>query len=271
MKNPTTLRFSLLAVAVVSLSLPGYPTAQERTESATEVVTRKASPTSQPAPDLHAVTHEILRLTNAFRRQEKLAEVRRSAKLQAAADYFATFMAKADKYGHTADEKTPAERAKEHGYEFCLLSENIASQWQSKAFTVEQLANGIFDGWKNSPEHRENMLDTDVLEASVAVAQSKETGHFYAVQMFGRSRDDAIRFEVTNESDVTVHYKLDKKKFVLEPEFTRMHELCRATKLELLGEDPDISTPLEIVQTHQGDTFQIVAGSTDAVTIERAK
>lgn len=262
-------RSLLIAVLVLSFSPPGQSFAQERTETATEIITRKAPRSPQPAPDLDSVSEEIVRLTNAFRRQEKRDEVQRNAKLQATAEYFAKFMADEDKYGHNADGQSSAERAKEHDYAFCLVSENIAYQWQSAGFGVKELANGFVEGWRKSPEHRENMLDPDVLDTGVAVAQSKESGYFYAVQMFGRSRDDSIGFQVANESGIVVHYRLGEKSFALEPQFTRMHELCRTTKLELLGEDPDISTPLKVVQTHQGDAFRIVAGSTDAVTIER--
>lgn len=35
-------------------------------------------------------------------------------------------MAKTGKYGHAADGRKPAERAAAHGYEYCIVRENIA-------------------------------------------------------------------------------------------------------------------------------------------------
>jgi len=152
------------------------------------------SPAAAPAraetktPELPKVVQRIVDRTNDFRKSEKREPVRVNAELTKAAEYFAKFMAESGKYGHEADGQKPADRAKKHGYDYCLVLENIAYLYNSEGFGTEDLAGGLIKGWQESPGHRKNMLDPDVIETGVAVARSEKTGYFYAVQMFGRPR-----------------------------------------------------------------------------------
>jgi hypothetical protein len=50
-----------------------------------------------------------------------------SPQLMEAAQDLAKFMASTDKYGHIAGGSRPAARAKQHGYNYCIISENIAT------------------------------------------------------------------------------------------------------------------------------------------------
>jgi len=75
----------------------------------------------------------------------------------------------------------------------------------------------FFEGWKHSPGHRKNMLDPDVTETGVAVAQSEDTHYFYAVQIFGRPKSMSIAFQLTNESDKTIQYEIAGQTFSLPP------------------------------------------------------
>lgn len=182
-------------------------------------------------PDLPAAEKQIFSETNAFRRQEGRGELKVNAELSKAAHYFAKFMAETDKYGHTADGKEPWDRAKKYGYDYCLIEENIAYQFDLRGFTTRRLAEGFVEGWKHSPGHRKNMLNADVGEIGVAVAHSPQSGKFYAVQMFGRPKSAAIQFSVANRSDTAVTYKVDEESFTLEPRFTRTHEACTVPKV----------------------------------------
>src|SRR5262249_46807432 len=140
------------------------------------------------SPDLSRAVEIIVRRTNEFRQKEGRGKVEVDPKLTEAALYFAGFMAKTNKYGHDADGRAPADRAKEHGYEICIIAENIAYEFKSAGFKTEELGQQFFDGWKHSPPHRKNMVDPDVTEIGVAIAQSPETGYYYAVQLFGRPK-----------------------------------------------------------------------------------
>ena len=44
------------------------------------------------------------------------------------------------------------------------------------------------------------MLDADATETGISVARSEHTGYYYAVQMFGRPKSDAIEFQISNRS-----------------------------------------------------------------------
>ena len=85
------------------------------------------------------------------------------------AQAFADYMARTDRYGHTADGNQPSDRAKARGYDYCIVLENIAYAFNSEGFTGEKLAGQFVTGWQNSPGHRRNMLDPDVTETGVAV------------------------------------------------------------------------------------------------------
>ena len=145
-----------------------------------------AQPGGSPDPD--QVARLVVGLTNELRGQEGREHVEINARLTEAARYFAGYMAKTGKFSHEADGSTPDARAKQYGYDRCIVSENIAYQYSSRGYATRELAQGFIDGWKKSPGHRRNMLDPDVTQTGVAVARGAKAGHYYAVQMFGRPR-----------------------------------------------------------------------------------
>jgi uncharacterized protein YkwD len=185
----------------------------------------------EKVPDVARAVRIILDKTNEFRRAEGRKEVAVKEKLHEAARYFAGFMAETGKYGHTADGNHPADRAKKYGYDYCIVLENIAYQYNSAGFSTEELGGKFFEGWKNSPGHRRNMLDADVTETAVAVARSEKTGYYYAVQMFGRPKSLAISFSVANNVGEEVRYKVGDQEFTLPPRYIRTHEVCRPPEL----------------------------------------
>ena len=145
-------------------------------------------------PEVGVVTRLIMEGTNEFRKEEGRAELKSQPQLVATARDFADFLARTDKFSHEADGSDPSERAKKHDYDPCIVAENIAYEYNSAGFESDELARRFIEGWKKSPGHRKNMLDPDLLEAGMAVAQSKESGKYYAVQVFGRPRSAAIEF-----------------------------------------------------------------------------
>lgn len=181
--------------------------------------------------DVASVTAGIVERTNDFRKGEKREPVKINGELTKTAEYFATFMADTGKYGHEADDQKPADRAKKHGYDYCIVLENIAYQYSSEGFTTDALTTAFVKGWQESPGHRKSMLDSDVTETGVAVARSEKTGYYYAVQMFGRPKSQAIAFKIENATDVAVEYKLGEEKFTLEPRYTRTHTVCRPDEI----------------------------------------
>jgi uncharacterized protein YkwD len=205
-------------------------------------------------PDLAAVTKAVVEQTNAFRKSEKRPDVAVNTKLADAARGFADYMARTGRYGHTADGSNPGERAAKQGYEYCIVLENIAYVFQSKGFTSEELTKTFVEGWEKSPGHRKNMLDPDVTETGVAVARSEKTGYYFAVQMFGRPKAQAIKFQVANRTGAEVKYKVGDKEFTLPAQYTRTHELCRPAEVtfEKTGEKA------ETVKAKSGSRFAVV-------------
>ncbi len=211
---------------------------------------------SAKAPDVLAAGSAIVEQTNAFRKQQGRAPVKLNAELARTARYFADFMARTDKYGHTADGKQPWDRAEEHGYEYCILLENIAWEFKSTGFTTAELAKSFVQGWEKSPGHRRNMLDADVVDTGVAVAHSTHSGRYYAVQMFGRPRSAAVVFKIANNTEKEIAYTVNGKKRTLPAGYAVTHTRCRR---------PDLRFP-----NLGGRTFHPADGSRYVVAADKA-
>lgn len=224
-----------------------------------------ASPIAWAAqPDTSQVERRVIESTNDFRRGERLRPVARDDRLDAAARSFAQFMAQTAKYGHDADGSSPSARARRHGYDYCLVSENISYQYSSRGFTTADLATQIFEGWKNSPGHRKNMLDADAGDTAVAVARSERTGYYYAVQMFGKPRSQAIHFQVRNASGAPVRYRVGDDTFTVSPRGVRTHVQCREEALVLEGARGEGSK----AAPRNGESF-VVIGDRGRISLRR--
>jgi len=212
---------------------------------------------SGQGPDLARVEKLVVDGTNQFRRSEGVGAVEADARLAKAARYFAQYMARTDTYSHDADGSRPSERARSHGYDYCLVSENISYQYSSADFGTGELAGRYLDGWKSSPGHRKNMLAAAATDTAVAVARSEKTGRYYAVQMFGRPKSEAIEFEVTNSARDAVRYRVADRTFELAPRATRIHQQCGPEDIALvaMGDGQRGNTSL---RAGNGDRFAIV-------------
>ncbi|HEX2475964.1 MAG TPA: CAP domain-containing protein [Lacipirellulaceae bacterium] len=198
-------------------------------------------------PDLQKAERAIVRLTNEFRRENGLEKLKTDDKLHKAASYFVAFMARTNKYGHEADGNQPWERVALFGYDYCVVAENIAYQMKSTDFETKELAGKFFDGWKESPPHRKNMLQPHVTETGVAIGHAPGSDRYFAVQLFARPQSDAIQFQVTNLTDETIHYTVgdaksheeepekaesDRQTFELPPRATMSHTRCLPARID---------------------------------------
>jgi uncharacterized protein YkwD len=243
----------MLIIPLLPISAIGQEIQEENLEalqSSERVSAERPSDQSVQVADL------VVQQTNEFRHSEHLQNVRPNPKLAQAAQYFANFMAKTDKYGHRADGKRPTDRAEKYGYEYCLISENIAYVYSSNPFSTAELAERFVTGWKNSAGHRKNMLDDAVHETGVGIAQSDKTGYWYAVQMFGRPKSAAIEFSIANHTDSEIKYSLAERTFPLPPRYTRTHTLCRPTEANF--DFPEGQGGTEKITPHSGDKFVVV-------------
>lgn len=187
-------------------------------------------------PDLNLVATAIVERTNAFRRSEGLGVLSRNATLDQAAKRFAEYLAKSGKFAHEADGRQPADRAKEAGYWYCTIAENLALNLDSRGFSVTKLADEAVDGWKASPGHRKNMLLPHVIEIGVGIARAPGADpKFLSVQLFGRPRRLAYEFRIQNASRETVTYTFGGQKHQLEPRVTVTHSACDPGKVHFFA------------------------------------
>jgi uncharacterized protein YkwD len=224
----------------------------------------EASSQAETEPDLSQAEDIILSQTNHFREEQGRQAVYKNTPLTEAAEYFAEYMARTEKFGHTADGQQPAERARQKGYDYCLVTENIGYQSNQAGFTTEQLAQGFVQGWQDSPEHRENMLAPHVVDIGVGIARSEENGAYFAVQMFGRPKDKAIELTVSNQSNSKIKYTLLglDKTFSLTPRATQIHRQCQPTQVQFATQARDETYSVEqdtrfVVTQDQAGNLQI--------------
>lgn len=238
MRMSARARFcSFLAVAFLSACT---------TASAQKSDGTRAVPLATQRPDLSNVEDRIVKATNDFRAEQGRRRVEVNLQLKGAAEGFARYMAKTGRYGHEADGRQPSDRVKAAGYAYCIVAENIAYAYSSADIPADKLVDTFVTGWKNSPRHRENMLDPDVTETAVAVARSPDTGYYYAVQLFGMPKSAEIAFQVSNESGMEIRYTVVPKAFTLPPDATRTHYACRPPEVKLAtgeGKQPDVLKP----------------------------
>lgn len=154
------------------------------------------------------IAEKIVRLSNDYRVASGLKKLAVNKSLTNAASDFAKYMLANEKYGHRADGRQPAERAEIAGYKYCVVRENIAYRVDPDQPSSSAVAEDFFDGWKESEEHRENLLAEHISEIGVAVASDDGTT-FYAVQMFGRPESAKFKVEIENQttSDQVIQFR----------------------------------------------------------------
>jgi len=216
-------------------------------------------------PDLPQTEIAIVEMTNAFRKENQLGEVKPNAALTAAARAFAHYLAKTGKFAHEADGREPSDRATEQGYRYCLLAENLALNLDSRGFESRQLASEAIEGWKESPGHRANMLQAGVTEIGVAVVEAPDKNPKYiSVQLFGRPDSLKIKFSVENRTGSPVRYALGEEAHTLPARTIVTHTMCDASLL--MFETAGTSMKFEI---YNGDKFTARTGSGGSVEVKR--
>jgi uncharacterized protein YkwD len=212
------------------------------------------------AINLDHTTALIVDKTNAFRRDHQLQALPSDANLTQAAQQFADFMARTNKYGHHADGRTPAERVKAAGYDYCAIRENIAYHRDSRPITAEDLARFFTQGWIGSPGHRENILAKYATETGTGVATTDGLT-FYAVQLFGRPKSASYEITLTNNTDSVQTLNIEaedrSQSIDLSPLTTLKMERCFPVTLTIenssITASIEDSAALEITRSDAGE------------------
>jgi uncharacterized protein YkwD len=225
-----------LATCIASISFPFVASGQQLKKFDPDYLT---SP--RGGPDLARAEEAIFRLTNEFRKEQGQTPLKWNKALDGAAAYFAAYMARTDKFGHTTDGNEPTERMTAYGYDSCVDAENIAHQRERRGVSTGALAQKFFEIWRDSPPHRENMLAPDLTEIGIAIGYSPASNRYYAVQNFGRPASAAIKFEVTNRTSQTLQFTVrmpvdrgnsEPERIELPARMTMWHTSCGASTID---------------------------------------
>jgi hypothetical protein len=180
-------------------------------------------------PDYPQVETFVVEMTNAYRRENKLGQVRINPKLTAAARKYAALLARTQEFSHTAGGTNAGDRIKATGYEFCSYGENLAMAADSRGFASRPLAASAVTGWINSPGHRANLLAPGVTEIGVGVALVPyQYPKYVTVQLFGQPRSGAVEFQISNTLKSSVSYTFAGKTHKIEPSYAITHTSCAA-------------------------------------------
>ncbi len=171
-----------------------------------------------PLPDVPAVEAAVIEMTNAYRRENKLGQVKASPTLTKTARAYAAYLAKNDAFSHTADNRDVGDRASASGYEWCSIGENLAMNLDSRGFETRALAQQTVEGWINSPPHKENLLGPYYTEIGVGVVQAPDKNPKYiTVQVFGRPQSAKYTFQIANSSGAPVTYTFSGEQHDISP------------------------------------------------------
>lgn len=186
-----------------------------------------------PLPDVPAVEQAVIEMTNAYRRENKLSEVRANPELTRTARAYATFLAKNKAFSHTADNRDVGARAKASGYAWCSIGENLAMNLDSRGFETRALARQTVEGWINSPPHKENLLGRSYTEVGVGVVEAPDKNPKYiTVQVFGRPQSLKFRFQIANATGQPIVYAFDGEDHDLRPNMSVTHTSCSPGTLD---------------------------------------
>lgn len=219
-------------------------------------------------PDIPKAEVAIIEQTNAFRAEHGLARVTTNAQLTAAARAYAKKLAARGELTHTLDGTTASQRARNAGYSYCQIAENLATIYDSRGFTAAEYAKRAVTGWEDSPGHRKNMLMAHVTETGVGVARGPTNDPRYvAVQLFGRPQSAQYSFKISNKSKTAVPFRFGDKDDVIEPRYTITIGACTPGEIAFDAKTP---SPARFeVRDGQLFTLQPDPGGGVAVTVSK--
>lgn len=222
-------------------------------------------------PDIPQVEAAILEMTNTYRGDQKLAPVKPSPALSAAARAYADYLARTNKFAHDADGRSVSERVTAAGYAFCEVSENLARSSDSRGFAARDLARTTVEGWVNSPGHRRNIEAAGVTEIGVAVARVPDRDpKFVAVQLFARPRALSYDVQIANTTKSNVVYTLGGARHDIAPHMATTHTVCQPTSVvfERAGSGARAVTLTARYETSKPQVFVVAPGKDGKPTIQ---
>ncbi len=138
---------------------------------------------------------QLIGLINGYRLSRGLRALTYDWRLTSAASYQANYMARTGDYSHVdLDGRTLGDRVHAAGYSFAFAGENIhlydpairRTLGIDRVYSVDQLAQYYFDGWRVSPGHNANLLSAEATNIGIGIAQDR-IGRIYVSAVFGHS------------------------------------------------------------------------------------
>ena len=218
-------------------------------------------------PDIPDTEAAIVEMTNDFRRANKLAPVTLNGQLTATARAYAKVLGGSKELSHLLAGTTPAIRAKNVGYAYCQIGENLASAYDSRGFTADGYAKLAVEGWEHSPGHRKNLLLPYVTETGVAVMRAgPDDPRYIAVQLFARPRGMKFEFKIKNTSASAVPYTLGGAQHAVEAHGTLTLTACMPREIAF---STDVRTGAKgHYETREGQVFTLKPADGGGVIVE---
>ncbi|WP_290986474.1 CAP domain-containing protein [Hyphomicrobium sp.] len=224
-------------------------------------------------PDLPKVEQHIVDMTNQVRQEKNLPALKVDAMLSKAARAFAQSVANSGKFSHTADGRTPAQRAEAAGYKHCDIAENLAMDENAAGYDTGALALQAIAGWMNSPPHRANILRASISEIGVGVARAPGAKpKFISVELFGQPAAKSLTFKIRNVAKVAVTYAFGGKSYDLKPGVSVVHTSCSQDQLVISQPGGIFSSGSEIarITAENKKLYTLKAGANGAPTLDIA-
>lgn len=224
-------------------------------------------------PDLPQVEQHILEMTNQVRQEQNLPALKLDAMLAKAARAFAQKVANSGNFSHTADGRTPSQRAENAGYKHCDVAENLAMDESAQGYDTGALALQAIAGWMNSPPHRANILRSSVSEVGIGVARAPGAKpKFISVELFGQPASKIYTFKIRNIADLQVSYSYGGKSYELKPGASAVHSSCSQSELVISQPGGLFSSASEIarVTAENKKLYTLKADSAGAPKLEIA-
>lgn len=138
-----------------------------------------------PGPCLNTQEAAFLKLINDYRAEHGAKPLAASKALDTASYLHSADMAKNDYFEHDSpDGQTPEDRMADQGYDADATGENIAAGYATAA--------KVFDVWRHSSGHNENMLDKEYRAIGIGLASDKDSEYDqYWTTDFGSVADAA--------------------------------------------------------------------------------
>jgi Cysteine-rich secretory protein family len=223
------------------------------------------------APDLPQVETHIVEMTNQVRRDQSLPALKINAMLAGAARAFAQKVANSGNFSHTADGRTPTQRAETAGYKHCDIAENLAMDEDAQGYDTGALALQAIAGWMNSPPHRANILRSTVSEIGVGVARAPGAKpKFISVELFGQPASNIHTFKISNQAKAELRYSFGSKVYGLKPGVSVVHSSCSQEQLVVSKPAGLFSSASEIarVTTQDKTLYTVRVNASGVATLE---